>query len=167
MNGREIDVAITVPELQTLLGSPSRIVDPVPPAPVKHRNNQIHVYDALGVYFHENHQTRHIDGCTVVFWPAEQGFAFTPRDRFSGELDVAGYRMPGNPSLNTFVERCQSIRLKQYVAGIFGQKQCDYSMFVTARGKRLASGRRSRTLFLVDISLSWRHDPWSKAVTSE
>ena len=51
-----------------------------------HRNNQIHVYDEIGVEFREHHYTRRIMEGTIGFWPEEYVPEFRPRSAFAGEL---------------------------------------------------------------------------------
>jgi hypothetical protein len=59
INGLAVMAAVQPQRLWAVLGEPSRIVDPAAPAPFGHRNNQIHVYDNLGlVAVHTP-----IDGC--------------------------------------------------------------------------------------------------------
>ena len=59
--------------------------------PVGHRNNQIHVYDAWGIYFYEHHYTRRVPGCAIIFRPDEHKFRFTPEQPFSGGISLANY----------------------------------------------------------------------------
>src|SRR6516225_6572148 len=99
-----------------MLGIPDRIVDPAPPAPVGHRNNQIHVYDDLGLYFHEHHWTRLAMDLVFVYWPDEEGFSFTPRRAFSGHLKLQGYFVPVRASESQFIRECP-LPFEAYVSG--------------------------------------------------
>lgn len=152
-------------ELHALLGLPSRIVEPVTPAPVKHRNNQMHVYDPFGVYFNEHHQTRRIQGCEIVFWPEEYGVPFKPTESFRGLLQIAGYEVPIRPDLLPFLKDCP-VAFKPVLGGWFRAERDGHFVIVTAKGERLRSGRRSKSLRLVDMSLSWPHDPWGTPVAT-
>jgi hypothetical protein len=156
-----LESALSVQELHARLGPPSRVVDPGTSAPARHRNNQIHVYDIHGIYFIEHHYTRRLCDCTIVFWPEEHGFRFTPLRMFSGELRIAGYEMPPEPNLDSLV-KVSPIGLKHRIGGMFNSRRNGYAVNLMARGPMLPSGRRSKILRLASISLSWPHDPWAR-----
>ena len=103
ISGHPIPAAVQPSWLHEMLGIPDRIVDPAPPAPVDHRNNQIHVYDDLGLYFHEHHWTRLAQDLVFVFWPEEERYAFTPRRAFSGHLKLRDYFVPAGASESQFI----------------------------------------------------------------
>lgn len=94
IGGHSIPEAVQPSWLHGVLGFPDRIVDPAPPPPVGHRNNQIHVYDDLGLYFHEHHWTRLAQDLVFAFWPEEERHAFTPCRAFSGHLKLHDYLVP-------------------------------------------------------------------------
>jgi hypothetical protein len=48
LNGEDFIDAVSHSMIHDLLGPPTRVIVPGPPAPYGHRNNQVHVYDSLG-----------------------------------------------------------------------------------------------------------------------
>ena len=72
LNGVSISEALPPEALYKILGIPDRVDVPATPAPFGHRNNQIHVYDSLGIYFHEHHFTQLAMGLTFVFGPRKR-----------------------------------------------------------------------------------------------
>src|SRR5262249_17723166 len=145
-----------------VLGIPDRVVDPAPPAPFGHRNNQIHVYDDLGLYFHEHHWTRLAMDLVFVFWPEEEGYSFTPRQAFAGHLKLQEYLVPAGASESQFIRECP-IRFEAYRPGGWraGGERLAFGMY--SKGAKLRSGRRSARRRVVSIDVAWPHDPWRNA----
>jgi hypothetical protein len=165
INGTPVETAPTTQELHAIVGTPARVVDPCA-APVGHRNNQIHVYDELGVYFIEHHYTRRIQGGTVVFWIDEQGYRFTPSTNFNGKLILASYSVPAMPPLLAFLKACP-IPFSPFVGGSLFAKNGEYAIHIESQGMKLRSGRRSKVRTLVDLSFSWSHDNWAHPVADQ
>ena len=166
INGTPIETAPTVAELHAIIGTPSRVVELGPPAPVRHRNNQAHVYDELGLEFREHHYTRRIIEGTIVFWPGEYFPERTPRAAFAGTLNLAGQVVPAYPELIDFLKK-SPIRFRPFVGGVYGAKRGEFYVGIDAKGKKLASGRRSKVRRLVDLSFSWPHDDWGQPAGGE
>jgi hypothetical protein len=145
-----------------VLGIPDRVVDPAPPAPVGHRNNQIHVYDDLGLYFHEHHWTRLAEDLVFAFWPEEECYVFTPRRAFSGHLKLRDYLVPTGPSESQVIHDCP-IPFEEWISGHWRAESGRFSVGMLAKGARLRSGRRSKRRSVVSIDVSWPHDPWRNA----
>jgi hypothetical protein len=162
ISGHPIPEAVTPPWLHGLLGIPDRVVDPAPPAPVGHRNNQVHVYDDLGLYFHEHHWTCLAMDLVFVFWPEEEGYAFSPRRAFSGHLKLQDYLVPVGPSESQFIRECP-IPFEEYLSGHWRTGGERFAVGMVSKGPRLRSGRRSARRRVVSIDVSWPHDPWRKA----
>ena len=160
ISGHPIPAAVQPSWLHEMLGIPDRIVDPAPPAPVDHRNNQIHVYDDLGLYFLEHHWTRLAQD--LVFWPAEECYAFTPRRAFSGHLKLRDYLVPAGASETQFIRECP-IPFEEYLSGHWRAESGRCSVGMVSKGAKLRSGRRSKRRRVVTIDVSWPHDPWWKA----
>ena len=78
-DGIEIDnwvvrETLCLDERSKVLGPPDRTVEPSTPAPMGYRNNQMHMYDGLGLYLNEHHATRRIQDVTFVFNIADTPF---------------------------------------------------------------------------------------------
>ena len=162
ISGHPIPAAVQPSWLHEMLGIPDRIVDPAPPAPVDHRNNQIHVYDDLGLYFHEHHWTRLAQDLVFVFWPEEERYAFTPRRAFSGHLKLRDYFVPAGASESQFI-REYPIPFEEYLSGHWRAESGRCSVGMVSKGAKLRSGRSSKRRRVVTIDVSWPHDPWRKA----
>lgn len=165
INGLAIAAAVPPSCLRDVLGVPDRVVDPAAPAPYGHRNHQIHVHDALGLYFHEHHFTRLAMSLTFVFWPEEEGYRFSPSRPFSGRLLLNRYEVPAVLSESDAI-RNSALPFHRHLAGIWRAAIGGITVGVLARGARLASGRRSENCRVVSIDVSWPHDPWRPAEPS-
>ena len=162
VGGHPIPEAVPPSLLHDLLGLPDRKVDPAPSAPAGHRNNLIHVYDDLGLYFHEHHWTRLAMDLVLVYWPEEEGYAFTPRRAFPGHLTLLGYLVPSGVAASQFVRECP-IPLEEYLSGRWRSMDERFAIGMDSKGAKLRSGRRSARRRVVSIDLSWLHDPWLRA----
>ena len=158
INGLTIVGAIPVAALHEVLGPPQRIVDPAAPAPVGHRNNQIHVYDSLGTYFYEHHFTHLAMAIAFVFWPEEQHFKYTPTQSFAGRLILAGYDVPACVSERELTEKTR-LHWNNQLKGTWSVTSGEFSIGFDTIGERLKSGRRSDRRRVVSIDASWPHDP--------
>jgi hypothetical protein len=159
MNGCQITAAPSVMELHAILGPPSRVVDPHPPAPIGHRNNQVHIYDDLGLEFREHHYTRRIVGGTMVFWPDEYFHNFRPSAGFTGTLILAGYVVPSAPTVMELL-KASPIEFQQSLRGVFSARRGEFYVGIRGKGEKLPTGRRSSRLMLIDVSFAWPHDNW-------
>jgi hypothetical protein len=141
-----------------LLGFPSRIVAAGPPAPYGHRNGQLHVYDSLGIVFSEHHYTYTIDGMTFVLWPEESHFDV--RAPFDGQLTLGLLDVVGGLEEHRLPE--SGLPLRRFWAGSWDAKG-QISIMVELKGRKLASGRRSKKRSIAWIYVGFQHDPWSKS----
>jgi hypothetical protein len=156
LNGELLVEACPPSLFHNLLGPPSRIVAAGPPAPYGHRNNQIHVYDSLGIFLNEHHHTYAIEAVSFVLWPEESHFALL--SPFSRRLALGSLHVAVG-----FDERHLSesgLPLWQMVAGSWNAKGQVY-VSVETKGRRLPSGRRSKARSVATISVGLRHDPWN------
>ncbi len=156
--GKIVTTAPTISELHALLGPPSRIAEPAVKAPVGHRNNCWHVYDSAGIFFYEHHYTRRISGCGIVYQPDDALARNAPRQSFSGSLRLGACDVLPQTSLADLLRGC-GIAFKRTLIG-FRASRDDFSVILSCNGVKLPSGRRSKTLRLVSVELSWPHDPW-------
>jgi hypothetical protein len=162
ISGHPIPEAVQPSWLHAVLGIPDRVVDPAPPAPAGHRNNQIHVYDDLGLYFHEHHWTRLAVDLVFVLWPEEEGGAFTPCRAFWGHLKLHDYLVPAGASESQLIRDCP-IPFEESLSGHWRAESGQFSVGMFAKGAKLRSGGRSKSRRLVSIDVSWLHDPWQNA----
>jgi hypothetical protein len=164
LNGMPITEAIAPAAIHQLLGEPSRIHSAGPPAPHGHRNNQIHVYDTLGLYFNEHHHTRSLTGISFVFWPEAEGFPFTPAVAFSGKLQLGDYELPSGVFEKQVLTEC-GLPFREMLSGIWDLPGM-IPMGLDTKGAKLKSGRRSSAKRLVSVSIGWPHDPRAQPLTN-
>ena len=96
LNGILFDEKLPLGRYEILLGQPSRTIAAGPPAPVGHRYNQVHLYDAEGIYFTEHHATRLIDSVNFVFDKSVSPFQIARS--FDGTLMVGEQRFQSGMS---------------------------------------------------------------------
>jgi hypothetical protein len=157
--------APTVDEMYAALGRPSRIDSGATPAPVGHRNNQIHVYDCLGLVFHEHHYTRRAQGIWCWSELTEPGFAFTPHEPFRGRIHFDGIVMPLGGRDIEFVH-LSPFKFALTFGGVWRFAFAGFSVILHSRGPKLRSGRRSKVRQITDVSISWPHDDWGEPAPS-
>jgi hypothetical protein len=156
LNGVEFREAAPVGRFHEVLGLPSRIIDPAPPAPVGHRNNQIHMYDALGVYLNEHHYTYTIGEVTFVLWPEES--PFEPACPCGPGVEIGGITI--YPGISERELLCSSIRFTQQLAGTWSAAADDLWIGFDAKGRKGRTGRRGKKRYVATLSVCLRDDPW-------
>ena len=162
VNGLEITSAPIVRTIYDVLGEPSRVYVPTPAAPPGHRNNQLHVYDTLGIRVSEHHFTFRAQEIGLTFDCNDPLFAFAPKEPFRGSLVIDGSAMPlGGPEAE-FVHACP-LPLQQTLSGLWHWEVDKFYVGLHARGSKLRSGRRSHQRQVIDLSMSWPHDPWDSS----
>jgi hypothetical protein len=166
VNGFEITSAPPMRAIHGVLGEPSRVHVPDPAAPPGHRNNQIHVYDALGIHVNEHHFTFRAQQLALTFDCDDPTYAFTPKEPFRGELVIDGRSMPLGGLEADFVRACP-LPLEHTVAGRWHWKVGGFFVGLHARGDRLRAGRRSGRRRVIELSVSWPHDPWDDSARTD
>lgn len=161
VGGFTIETAPTVAELHAVLGAPSRIDAGERPAPVGHRNNQIHVYDAMGLTFNEHHSTRRAQEICFWFGTEEPRFRFTPHQPFTGKLVFDNIVMPLDSEERTFLST-SPLEFAHWLGGSWSYRFEGFAVHVETRGPKLGSGRRGRVRKVIEVSLSWPHDDWGE-----
>jgi hypothetical protein len=149
LNGRAFHFPVEPAEYATTLQMPVRVVEPSPPAPYSHRNNQIHVYDELGLYLIEHHGTRLIDAVVFVLWLEEA--TFKPSREFVGALTIGGVRF-----FKGMTERDHfggTIKFEGPDLGLWKASRGGVWIGFTGKGRRYPSGRRGKLLRFVDVSI--------------
>jgi hypothetical protein len=156
--------AITPAAIHQVLGVPSCIHAAGPPAPYGHQNNQIHVYDTLGMYFNEHHYTCSLTGVSFVFWPEAEGYPFTPAQAFWGKLLLGDYEIPEAVPEKQLVAGC-GLPFREMLPGIW-YLPGTIPISLDTKGAKLKSGRRSSAKRLVSVSVGWPHGPRAQPVTN-
>lgn len=156
VNGLRIEHAPPIQELLEVLGTPSRVESGSQPAPVGFRNNQQHVFDSLGVYVNEHHYTRRAQELGIHL-AGEQRYAFTPHSPFTGRLLFNGIPLPLIATEQEFLHSasCPFVEFR----GNWSYQAAGYYFSFDAIGPQLRSGHRSKRRIVVDVSISWPHDP--------
>jgi hypothetical protein len=149
LNGRLFQSPIRPSEYAAVLETPVRVVEPLPPAPYGHRNNQIHLFDELGLYLIEHHATRLVDGVVFVLWLEES--AFKPEQEYSGELTIGGVRI--FPGMTPRDYSGGTIAFEGPVLGLWNARRDGIWIGLSAKGMRQPSGRRGKRLRFVDVSV--------------
>jgi hypothetical protein len=160
VNGLRIETAPPVAELLVVIGTPTRIDTGPKPAPPGFRNNQQHVFDSLGVHVNEHHHTRRAQEIGVNLSVEERRYGFTPTSVFAGLLLFDGVRMPLNQTEAEFLEAAPW-PFERFIAGRWIYKFAGFFVGFNVVGRKFASGRRSKQRVVVDVSISWPHDPHS------
>jgi hypothetical protein len=158
VNGLRIETAPPVAELLGVIGTPTRIDTGPTPAPPGFRNNQQHVFDSLGVHVNEHHHTQRGQAIGIAMSVDEPRYGFTPRSSFAGELLLDGMRMPLQATESEFLEAAPWT----FEHSLAGKWHCDFngfSVWFSAVAAKLPSGRRSKLRIVVDVDISWPHDP--------
>lgn len=163
-DGVLVDSAPTVPQVHKILGPATRVRDGngKTRAPVGHRNNQIHIYDQLGICFLEHHHTRRLIGYEIYFrTDSRSALDRGIQKSFTEALTIAGYPLSSATDLRTFFGACP-VTFTPTVLGWLRAERDAFSLIITPGGAKLPSGRPSAQLRLVEIDLSWPHDPWGE-----
>jgi hypothetical protein len=165
VNGFSIEAACTVHELYAVLGKPTRIDTGETPAPYGHRNNELHVYDGLGVRLNEHHYTRLVQEICCSFETQEPLFRFTPTEAFRGLLSFDGQAMPLGGPERTFL-RASPYRFSEVLACHWAFAFGRFGIDLCTRGDKLPSGLRSKSRRIVEVSVSFPHDPRTTVASS-
>lgn len=147
INGYLFDKKLPFERYQTVLGAPSRTIAAGPPAPAGHRNNQVHFFDATGIYLTEHHASRLIESVNFIFDRAESPFPIE-RD-FSGDLKVDGQQFhPSMPEAELI-----SALFARDLPGEYSLKYRNCWVGVSAKGRRDSNGKRKNPRYVVRVSI--------------
>lgn len=147
INGQVFNKKLPLERLQIVLGLSSRTIDPGPPAPYGHRNNQVHVFDSEGIYLTEHHASRLIESVNFVFDPSDSPF---PIERaFSGSLKIDGQLIRVGMS-----ERDLDLaHLSRDLPGEFSVKHENCWIGVSTMGRRDSHGKRRKPRRVIRVSV--------------
>ncbi len=149
LNGRLFRSPVPPSEYAAVLESLPRVVEPSPPAPFGHRNNQIHLFDESGLYLIEHHATRLVDAVVFVLWREEA--AFKPACEFSGVLTIGGVRFFSGMTPRDYSGG--AIAFDGPVLGHWSASRDGIWIGLSATGMRQRSGRRGKRLRFVNVSV--------------
>lgn len=149
LKGERYSAVFPLGAYEAVLGRPSRTVEPAPPAPYGHRNNQIHVFD-LGLYLIEHHATALVTSAVFVFDPSE--CAFPVHGSFDQGLLLGDVRIvPGMRERD--YPAGAAITLPRSLPGLYSAERGGIWVGITTKGKRAPSGRRGRERYITDVSV--------------
>ncbi len=147
INGHVFDKKLPLERYQDVLGPPSRTIDAGPPAPVGHRNNQVHVFDSEGIYLTEHHASRLIESVNFVFDPADSPFPIAAA--FGGHLEVDGQLIrAGMPERDL-----DSARLTRDLPGEYSVEFENCWIGISTQGRRDSHGKRRKPRYVVRVSV--------------
>ena len=158
VNGLRIETAPPVAELLRVIGTPSRIETGPRPAPAGFRNNHQHVFDAMGLHVNEHHHTCRAQAIGVTPRVDEPRYGFTAKTAFSGNLLFDGVAMPLRATEQEFLQ-ASPWPFEHRLGGSWSYTFDGFFVGFEAMGPRLGIGRRSTQRLVVDVSVSWPHDP--------
>ena len=155
IDGRSFDRPVQPVEFFPVLGRPTRSGDfYTKPAPWGHRNNQLHVFDDLGIVLNEHHATRCIQEVRFVFNTEE---AIHPTTcPFAGSLLLGGLSLYSDMPEEAITP--PRLTLTNWLAGEWFSKQGSIYVALTCKGQRRPGQRRTKRRYLVDVSIAWRHE---------
>jgi hypothetical protein len=156
LNGVEIGDQRPVGDFHAVLGTPSRIVAAVPPAPPGHRNNQIHFYDEDGLYLIEHHYTFTIGEICFVLWRDEA--VHKPTGELAGALNVGGVAVHAGIAERELL--ASAIPFEARVAGLWSWKGAPLYVGFQSRGRKDRSGRRASKRYAIAVSICFEGDPF-------
>jgi hypothetical protein len=155
LNGRLFQSPVRPAEYSVALETSARVVEPTPPAPFGHRNNQIHLFDELGLYLIEHHKTRLVDSVVFVLWQEEA--TFKPLHEYSGELTIGSVRFFSGMTPRDYSGG--TIACEGPVLGLWRANSRDGIWIgLHARSMRQPSGRRGKRLRFVNVSICFSQD---------
>jgi hypothetical protein len=161
VNRLRIEAAPPIAELLGVIGTATRISTGPKAAPPGFRNNQLHVFDLLGVHVNEHHHTRRAQEIGIALSVQEHRYGFTPTSAFGGTLLFDGVPMPLSATEAEFL-RAAPWPLEHFIAGNWSYKFDGFFVGFEALGQKLPSGRRSKQRRVVEVSISWPHDDWGE-----
>ena len=160
INDEPIAIAGPASHFYSIFGTPDRIVDAATtPAPVGHRNNQAHCYDAIGVALNEHHYTHQIHEITFVLDP-ELSHRRT-LGSFAGELTIGDLTLKNSVPESDLAKT--RLAFDSSLPGTWFLKVAGdhpITVAVLTKGKRPSSGQRSTTRLVASVSLCLAHDPF-------
>jgi hypothetical protein len=156
LNGVEVAGQRPVGDFHAALGKPSRIVAAGPPAPLGHRNNQIHFYDEYGLYLVEHHYTYTISEICFVVWRDEA--VHKPTGELSCDARVGGVLV--HPGLTERELLASTVPFEGQIAGLWSWKSASLYVGFQSRGHKNQSGRRASKRYVISVSVCFEGDPF-------
>lgn len=163
INGTPLGSSGPASQFHAIFGIPDRIVDASStPAPLDHRNNQFHYFDAQGVTLNEHHYTHQIQAINFVL---DTNLSHHPtKHAFRGAINVGSLQivigtLERRLSVSdlTFTAQLPGTWFAKVRSSVDGQT---ITVAVSTKGPKMASGKRSKTRVITSVSLCLAHDPW-------
>jgi hypothetical protein len=149
LNGRLFRSAVQPAEYAVALGVPGRVEETLTPAPYGHRNNQIHLFDEVGLYLIEHHASRLINAIVFVLLLEES--PFKPAREFAGRLTVGGVDVLPGMLVREFSG--SAIAFQGPVLGLWSAEKNGVWIGLRAAGIRQRNGRRGKRLRFENVSV--------------
>ena len=147
INGMLIDKKQPLEHYRPALGGPSRTIDAGPPAPVGHRNNQVHVFDSLGIYLTEHHGSRLIESVNFVFDSSHSPFPI--ENPYDGEVEVKGQRLRANLEESPI----DTTRFARDLPGEYSVKHNNCWVGIFSKEGRGTGEKRGEPLYIFRVSV--------------
>ncbi len=148
LNDRMFRSPVPPSEFAAVLGTPARIADPSPPAPYGHRNNQLYLFDEIGLYLIE-HSTRLVDGVVFVLWLEESVFEIARE--YTGDPSLGGRRFFPGAMESDYAGG--TILFEGPVLGQWRAKGDGVWIGLEAKGIRQPNGRRGKRRRFASMSV--------------
>ena len=153
INGVAFDRPVPPSDFFEILGTPSRSGDfYTKPAPYGFRNNQLHMFDALGIALNEHHASRLVGDVAILFDIAEAIHpTMTP---FTGILTIAGRSIQSG----TLEKEISEIKIpfEHYIGGEWSSNSGKLWIGLSFKGQERRGRRRSKLRRLVEIHVGLR-----------
>ena len=151
--GQHFFTAVPLSNYGGILGPPTRTIDPGPPAPYPHRNNQIHIYDHLGIYLNEHHVDSQIQEIVFVLEAGESTFPI--KTGFSQGLRVCDFILLPGMREKDFPSGV-SIVFQPVLRGIYkAEGNKGIRLGIRTIGHRTRLRRRTKERYIVEVSVGF------------
>lgn len=150
INGYLYNRPVEMSQYTAHLGSPERTMEPNPPAPFGHRNNQIHLFSSRGLYLTEHHASRKIESVNFVF--DVNASKFPLNCPFKGKLKIFGCDIGPGTTENDL----QNCSFHRDLPGEFRMEMGRIWAGVSLVGERKPNGKRSKVKHLALVSICFR-----------
>jgi hypothetical protein len=147
LDGHAFSEKLSLVRYQGVLGTPNRTIAAGAPAPYGHRNNQVHLFDSMGIYLTEHHASRLIESVSFIFDADDSPF---PIERaFDGDLRVYGQQI----YVDMKETELDSTLFSRDLPGEYWIEHKNYWIGVSAKRRRDVKGKRQNPRHVVRVSV--------------
>jgi hypothetical protein len=132
------------------IGRPTNSISAEQPAPHGYRNNEIHLYDQLGLYLNEDHATRTIGEVTFVL--DESRSTFPIEKPLQGELDVGGVLFHSGMTEQEYPRKA-TIKFECVLPGKWKAEKRGIAIYLSASKEKSSSARRTHGRTFNEVSI--------------